>query len=43
MELVHFDEQNYQIQLHTYWIVFPNFKYEAPSFVFVEIGPIAEF
>jgi hypothetical protein len=38
MELAHFDEQNYQLELHAYRTTFPDFKYEPPSFVFVEIG-----
>jgi hypothetical protein len=38
MELAHFDEQSYQLKRQAYQIVFPNFKYEPSSFVFVEIG-----
>ncbi len=38
MELVHSNEQNYQLELQAYQIDFPNFKYKPPSFIFVEIG-----
>jgi hypothetical protein len=38
MELVHSDEQSYQLNLQAYQIVFPDFKYKPSSFVFVEIG-----
>jgi hypothetical protein len=38
MELVHSNEQNYQLELHTYWTTFHDFKYIPLSFVFVEIG-----
>jgi hypothetical protein len=38
MELAHSHEQNYQLELHTYQIVCPNFKYEPPSFISMEIG-----
>ncbi len=38
MELACSDEQNYQLELHAYQIVFPDFKYKPPSFVYVEIG-----
>jgi hypothetical protein len=38
MELVHSNEQSYQFELQAYQNVVPNFKYEPPSFVFVEIG-----
>ncbi len=38
MELTHSNEQNYQPELHAYRIVFANFKYEPPSFIFAEIG-----
>jgi hypothetical protein len=38
MELAHFNEQSYQLELHAYQTAFPYFKYEPPSFVFVEIG-----
>jgi hypothetical protein len=37
MELVRFDEHNYQLKLHAYQIVFLDFKYEPPNFVFVVI------
>jgi len=37
MELTYSDEQNYQLELHAYQIAFLDFKYEAPSFVYVEI------
>jgi hypothetical protein len=37
MELAHFDGQSYQLELHTYQIVFLDFKYEPPNFVYVEI------
>jgi hypothetical protein len=37
MELVQFVEQCYQVELQVYQIAFPNFKYEPPSFVHVEI------
>jgi hypothetical protein len=38
MELTCFDEQSYQLELQAYQTVFPDFKYEPSSFVFVEIG-----
>jgi hypothetical protein len=38
MELVRFNEQSYQLELHAYRTTFPNFKYKPPSFVYVEIG-----
>ncbi len=38
MELAHSDEHNYQLELHAYQTTFPHFKYEPPSFVYVEIG-----
>jgi hypothetical protein len=38
MELAHSEEQSYQLELQAYCIVFPNFKYELPSFVYEEIG-----
>jgi hypothetical protein len=38
MELTCFDEQSYQLELQAYQTAFPDFKYEPPSFVFVEIG-----
>jgi hypothetical protein len=38
MELAHFDEHSYQLELHAYQIVFPEFKYKPPNFVYVEIG-----
>ncbi len=38
MELARSDEQNYQLELRAYWIIFPDFKYEPPSFIFVDIG-----
>jgi hypothetical protein len=38
MELAHFDEHNYQLELHAYQIIFPNFKYKPPSFISMEIG-----
>jgi len=37
MELVRSKEQSYQLELHTYRIVFPNFKYKPLSFVSIEI------
>ncbi len=37
-ELARSDEQVYQLDLQLYQIVFPNFKYEPPSFVSMEIG-----
>jgi hypothetical protein len=37
MELARFNEQGYQLELHTYQTTFLDFKYELPSFVFVEI------
>ncbi len=33
MELTHFDEQGYQLELHTYQTIFLDFKSETPSFV----------
>ncbi len=38
MELVCSNEQNYQLELQAYQIVFLDFKYEPLSFVSVEIG-----
>ncbi len=38
MELACFDEQSYQLELHAYQTAFLDFKYEPPSFVYVEIG-----
>jgi len=38
MELVRSNEQNYQLELQSYQIVFLDFKYKPLSFVFVEIG-----
>jgi hypothetical protein len=38
MELARVDEQVYQLELQAYQIAFPNFKYEPPSFVSMEIG-----
>jgi hypothetical protein len=38
MELVRFDEQSYQLELHAYRITFLDFKYEPLSFVSMEIG-----
>jgi hypothetical protein len=38
MELTCCDEQSYQLELQACQIVFPDFKYEPPSFVFMEIG-----
>jgi hypothetical protein len=38
MELAYSDEQSYQLELHAYQIAFPDFKYELPNFVFMEIG-----
>ncbi len=38
MELAHFNEQGYQLELHAYRIVFPNFKYKPSSFISMEIG-----
>jgi hypothetical protein len=38
MELAHFDEQSYLLKLQAYQTVFHDFKYEPPSFVFMEIG-----
>jgi hypothetical protein len=38
MELVHSDEQSYQLELQAYYTAFPDFKYETPSFVSMEIG-----
>jgi hypothetical protein len=37
MELARFNEQGYQLELHAYQTTFLDFKYEPPSFVFVEI------
>jgi hypothetical protein len=41
MELVRFDEQNYQLELQAYQTAFLDFKYETPNFVFMEIGTIS--
>jgi hypothetical protein len=41
MELVHSHEQSYQLQLYAYQTAFPDFKYEPPSFISVEIGTIS--
>jgi hypothetical protein len=38
MELICYDEQSYLLEPQAYQIVFLDFKYEPPSFVFVEIG-----
>ncbi len=38
MEVAHFNEQSYQLELHTYETAFPAFKYEPPNFVSMEIG-----
>ncbi len=38
MELAHFDEQSYQLELHAYWTAFLDFKYEPPNFVSMGIG-----
>jgi hypothetical protein len=38
MELVCSYEQSYQLEVQAYQTTFPDFKYEPPSFVFVEIG-----
>jgi len=37
MELAHFDEQSYQLELHAYQTTFPNFKYKPFNCIFVEI------
>ncbi len=37
MELAHFDEQGYQLELQAYQTAFLDFKYKPPKFVFVEI------
>ncbi len=42
MELVHSVKQSYQLELHAYQTFFANFKYETPSFLFVEIGTIKQ-
>jgi len=38
MELAHSNEQSYQLKLLAHKTVFPDFKYEPLSFMFVEIG-----
>jgi len=38
MELAHFDEESYQLELHAYQTIFLDFKYKPLNFVFVEIG-----
>jgi len=38
MELACFNEQSYQLKVQAYQTAFPNFKYEPPSFVSMEIG-----
>jgi hypothetical protein len=38
MELTHFDECSYQLELQMYQIAFLDFKYEPPNFIYVEIG-----
>jgi hypothetical protein len=43
MELVRSHEQNYQLELYAYRTTFLDFKYEPPSFVFVELEPVVEF
>jgi hypothetical protein len=37
MELVRFNEQNYQHELQAYQTTFLDFKYEPPNFAYVEI------
>jgi hypothetical protein len=37
MELAHYNEQNYQFELHAYQIAFLDFKYKPPSFVSIDI------
>jgi hypothetical protein len=36
MELAHFDEQGYQLELCTYQTTFLDFKYEPPNFVSID-------
>jgi len=38
MELAHFDEQSYRLELQAYKTYFPDLKYEPPNFVSMEIG-----
>ncbi len=37
IEVVHFDEQSYQLELQAYQIIFHDFKYQVWSFLFVDI------
>jgi hypothetical protein len=41
MELVCSHEQSYQLELYAFQTAFLDFKYEPPSFIFVEIGTIS--
>jgi hypothetical protein len=38
MELAHFDEQSYQLELQAYRTTFPDFKYKPLNFISMEIG-----
>jgi hypothetical protein len=38
MELARYGEQSYKLELQAYQTAFPNFKYEPPNFVSMEIG-----
>jgi hypothetical protein len=38
MELAHFNEHSYQLELQAYQTAFHDFKYEPLSFVSMEIG-----
>jgi hypothetical protein len=37
MELAHFDEQSYKLELHTYQTTLLDFKYKPPNFIYAEI------
>jgi hypothetical protein len=37
MELAHFDEHGYELELQAYQIAFHDFKYKPPNFIYVEI------
>jgi hypothetical protein len=43
MELTHFNEHGYQLELQAYQTSFLNFKYEPPNFIYVELETILEY
>jgi hypothetical protein len=42
MELTHSNKHGYQLELQAYQTSFPNFKYEPPNFIYVELETILE-